>query len=129
VAVGRQRCVGEHFAELRLVHDIADVAAKVIGKVAVVGRRDDLPCRLAPQTPGREPLGRQLRLAVPRRHEDHQAVDFPALHRLKLLAYPAVMLGGLVKRVGVFSEAEQAAPGFPALQFPRQPLQLAQGMA
>ena len=47
---------------------------------------------------------------MPRRHEDHQPVNLAPLDRLELLADALVMLGRLVLRVGVTSEAEKAAP-------------------
>jgi hypothetical protein len=47
---------------------------------------------------------------MPRWHEDHQPVDVAALNRFQSVSDQAVVVGDLVLRVGVASEAEQAFP-------------------
>ena len=53
---------------------------------------------------------------MPRRRYDHQPVDDPLFYRFKSFGYLAVMLGSLVIGLGVLSEGDQIALGFPAPQ-------------
>ena len=42
-------------------------------------RGNELLVRVTPKKPSRKPTGSQFRFAVPRRHEQHQPIDFTAL--------------------------------------------------
>ena len=106
LAIRCQRHAAEHLAKLRFGDDVANIPPEVIGKVAVVTRRDNLPLRIAPQTPRREPLASQLRFAVPRRHEYHKAVNVAAFNRFQLFRDQFVVRCPLVLRQRVFSEPE-----------------------
>ena len=60
--------------------DLLDLAAEGHGQGHVVRAGDEFVVRAAPQMPGREHAGRQLALAVARRHEQHQARTLALLH-------------------------------------------------
>lgn len=107
LAVGCKGHIGEHLVELRLGHDVTDVAPEVVRKIAVVACRDNLPLRVPAETPCRKPLGCQLGLTVAWRHEDHQAVNLAALYSLQLVCNQLVMTRAYVSRVRVFSEREE----------------------
>lgn len=64
--------------------------------------------RKPPKVPCGETSRCQFRLAVPRRHQEHQTVDLSALDPFQLLRDLAVNMSCLVARIGKLSEPDQA---------------------
>ncbi len=63
---------------------------------------------MTPQVPSREPPRGQFALAVPRRHQQHQAVNLPALYPLQLPRNRPVEASSAIIPPGVLSEGYQA---------------------
>ena len=78
------------------LQDVADLAAKVLGKVGVIGGQDDLTGWVFADEPSGEALRRQLALAVARRHCDDQAEHPTGLDLLKGRRNHFVVLGWLI---------------------------------
>jgi hypothetical protein len=68
--------------------------------------RNELLPRITADRPGRIALRGQLTLAVTRRHQDHQPVNFAALHALQVSRYKTMVGGGAIAWVSILGEAD-----------------------
>ena len=96
-----------------LSHDLAHLPRELHRQFEVVTDVDELVRGVVPQVPSGEADGRQLALAVARRHQNHQAGGLLLRHLSTEPFEPAADIimnpAGQVRRVGHLSELEQAA--------------------
>ena len=107
LAVFGELCL-EDLLVLAAVHEVANIAPKILGEREAGRGRNKLFVWVSAQIPRRKPAGREFAFAVARRDQEHQPVDFVAGNTLELLGDLVMDRACLVARVGVLSEAYQA---------------------
>ncbi|MFN9956478.1 MAG: hypothetical protein ACK55I_25550, partial [bacterium] len=89
-------------------HQVTHLTAKTHRKLSRVGRLNDLGPRLIAHDERRQEIGRELRLGVPRRHVDDQALDVAIGYGLQVFSHgfngPSFNEG---RRVNVFPSVFQ----------------------
>ena len=112
--------LGERGLEQRAVlwrlDDVAHVPAEVGCQLRGRRHADELARRVPAEAQGREVFRRQLALAVPGRHHEHEPVYLATLHGLEPVGNEPMMRRGLVPGIVVLSEPDQARPRLPAAQ-------------
>ncbi len=96
------------------LNDVPDLPAEIGGELGGGRHADQLLAGMTAKIEGGEAARGQFRFAMPWRDQEHQPIDLATLDPLEVGGNGPVVLGGPVKREGVFGEADQALPGLPS---------------